>query len=139
MWPIGRQCASGLSFMPSAIRFFLSSAAQGCIGAVLSGRFVPMSKKVASGGRSAGTGGGASPPRPRPPPPPASQMPDKSGFPSAVLGVGAVRLGFPSANLGILGVVKVGHCANTDGDIAATTAINTDANALIPASRCPAA
>src|SRR2546425_6700643 len=40
------------------------------------------------------------------------QIPDKSGLPSAVLGAGAVRLGFPSAVRGVPGVGYDSHCAS---------------------------
>src|SRR6185295_16482544 len=39
------------------------------------------------------------------------QRPEKSGWPSAVFGAGAVRLNFPSAVLGTLGVGYFSHCA----------------------------
>src|SRR5262245_36819646 len=41
----------------------------------------------------------------------ASQMPDKSGFPSAVRGVGAFMSGLPSRVLGTPAVGYVTHCA----------------------------
>src|SRR5271167_3149396 len=52
------------------------------------------------------------PPRPRPPPPPSPHVPEKSGLPSAVRGVGAVRSGFPSGVFGTP-VGYDGHCAKT--------------------------
>src|SRR4029453_16222269 len=42
-----------------------------------------------------------------------SQMPEKSGFPSGVLGVGADRLGFPSGVLGTFAVGYFNHWATT--------------------------
>ncbi|HKE82693.1 MAG TPA: hypothetical protein VKB50_03025, partial [Vicinamibacterales bacterium] len=70
-------------------------------------------------------GAGGAPCRPRPPPPPPAriQMPEKSTLPSAVRGVGASRFGLPSAARGTPGVVYDGHCANSVGDMATTTAI----------------
>src|SRR5437868_663372 len=41
------------------------------------------------------------------------QMPDKSGFPSASLGAGAVKFGLPSAVRGTPGVVSFSHWAAT--------------------------
>ena len=40
-----------------------------------------------------------------------SHMPDRSGFPSAVRGVGAVRLGLPSSERGTLGFRGFAHWA----------------------------
>src|SRR6185295_15363635 len=101
MRPIGRHQTSGLSLLLSAIRFFFSSSAHGCSG---SGYPRPAtSKNCDTGGVPSGGGVGAgAAPRPRPPPPPppppkrVSQMPEKSGLPSAVLGAGAARLALPS-------------------------------------------
>ena len=44
-----------------------------------------------------------------------SQMPERSGFPSRVRGVGPRRLGLPSAVFGTFGVGNDGHCADSDG------------------------
>jgi hypothetical protein len=41
----------------------------------------------------------------------ASQIPEKSGLPSAVRGAGAVRFGLPSAVRGMPGVRSFSHCA----------------------------
>src|ERR1700733_2722859 len=117
--PIGRQCASGLSLLLSATRCLCSSAAQGWNGKP-SGKEEPMFQNAlfltrarksslvfkpekispfAAGAfefaAAAGAGAGARK---------FSQMPVRSGFPSAVLGVGALRFGFPSAVLGMPGV-----------------------------------
>src|ERR1051325_5664008 len=40
-----------------------------------------------------------------------SQIPERSGLPSAIRGAGAVRLGLPSASLGIPAVGYFSHCA----------------------------
>src|SRR5215472_7891577 len=57
-----------------------------------------------------------------------SQMPEKSGLPSAVRGAGADKLGFPSAALGTPAVGYFNHCADAaPGRIDATNA--TDRNA----------
>src|SRR5436190_22812043 len=100
MNPIGRQCASGLSLLLSAIRFLTRSAAHGWKGSP-SGKPWPALPNVATGIAFAGGGvAGAAAPRPPPPrwppPPPAAQIPLRSGLPSAVLGAGAVRFGLPS-------------------------------------------
>src|ERR1700730_14870155 len=115
--PIGRQCASGLSLLLSATRCLCSYAAQGWNGKP-SGTEEPMFQNAlfltrarkssfvfkpekispfAAGafGFAAGAGAGARK---------FSQMPVRTGFPSAVLGVGALRFGFPSAVLGMPGV-----------------------------------
>src|SRR5215510_329180 len=134
MKPIGRQCASGLSLLLSAMRFFTRSSAQGWRGRP-SGKPAPTLKKVALGGPAFGAaawprlaGGGAFKSAPRAPRcgmfvlRPLSQIPDRSGFPSAVLGVGAVRSGLPSAVLGTPRVGYKGHCAAI-GSAAAKTAM----------------
>src|SRR5262245_4984192 len=55
-----------------------------------------------------------------------SQMPERSGLPSAVRGVGALRLTLPSVPRGTLGGGRLSHCAETEGEktvaMAATTA-----------------
>src|SRR5690349_9563380 len=42
----------------------------------------------------------------------ATQMPERSGRPSGAFGVGAERLGFPSAVLGVPGTGTLIHCAD---------------------------
>src|SRR5437868_8362412 len=64
-------------------------------------------------------------------PSPVSHIPEKSGLPSRVRGVGAVRPGFPSAPIGTSAVGYLNHCAPSGGDAhrkkpAATTATNAD-------------
>src|SRR6516164_7932278 len=97
--------------------------------------FAPASKKVATGGPFGSKGNGgivrstAMPPRPppglapagappcRPRPPPGGplleciQSPEKSGFPSAVRGVGASPRTLPLESRGTLESGTVGHCA----------------------------
>jgi hypothetical protein len=56
-------------------------------------------------------------------------MPDKSGLPSDVRGVGAVRFGLPSGPFGTPGFGYSGHCADSDDESAATmTADNMTVN-----------
>jgi len=57
------------------------------------------------------------------PSPLAAQIPDKSGFPSAERGNGAVRSGFPSGVRGVLGIGWLIHCAPTGALTATTTDI----------------
>src|SRR5436309_4144198 len=155
MKPIGRQCASGLSLLLSAIRFFTSSAAQGCKGRP-SLKPAPTSRNVAAATPSAGVvagglgGGGpavgapAAPPTfpdRNPGPSPGGlgfcQMPERSGFPSAVLGAGAFRSGSP---LGVFGTRAVGngaHCASSDGASATTIAKIPTASRNVFISRFP--
>src|SRR5436190_17624876 len=121
MWPIGRQCASGLSLLFTSFRAFFRSAAHGWNGRP-SGNPAPMSKNVATGGVPGGAGTGA-PVAPPPSPRNLIQIPDRSGLPSAVLGVGASRIGAPLAVRGTPGVGYFGHCAESDGDRAITIAI----------------
>src|ERR1700686_359976 len=45
--------------------------------------------------------------------PAVSQMPDRSGLPSAVFGAGADRFGFPSGVRGTPGVGEFSHCAES--------------------------
>jgi len=45
-----------------------------------------------------------------------SQIPEKSGWPSVVRGVAAVRLGFPSGVLGTAAVGYFNHCAEAVED-----------------------
>jgi hypothetical protein len=45
-----------------------------------------------------------------------SQIPEKSGCPSAVLGVGAIRFGLPSEVLGTPAVGYFNHCADAVED-----------------------
>src|SRR4026209_1375920 len=55
-----------------------------------------------------------------------SQMPERSGLPSAVRGVGALRFTLPSAPRGTPGGSRLSHCAETEGEqtvaMTATTA-----------------
>ena len=95
MMPIGRQCASGLSLLLPAVRFFSSSEPYGVSGRP-SLNVDPISRNVASGSPVVATGGGA----PRCPVGAPRQTPEKSGFPSAVRGAGALRLGSPAAVFG---------------------------------------
>src|SRR5215510_7741011 len=125
MRPIGRHQTSGLSLLLSAIRFFLSSAAQGCSG---SGKPRPATSKNCDVGIAFGSGAGggvagapfAPAPRPRPPPPPppnaSCQIPEKSTLPSGVRGVGASRIGLPSDVRGTPGVGYDGHWAPSETD-----------------------
>src|SRR5262245_1343997 len=115
--PIGRQCASGLSLLLSAMRCLTRSAAHGWYGAppatcapilpntpppgvgapvvapgtpVAAGAVVPAAPGavgVAAEPPAGAAGGGGA----------ASHTPDRSGFPSAVRGAGALTSGFPSA------------------------------------------
>src|SRR5581483_5818686 len=134
--PIGRQWASGLSLLLSAMRFFTSSAAHGWYGAP-PGVCAPMLPTTEPPGGSspvpsAATRGGAGPaPRPRPPRPrpPAGQSiqgmishtPERSGLPSDVRGGGAFRSGLPSGVRGTPAMGYVGHCARARGEAATTT------------------
>src|SRR5688572_27961006 len=136
MKPIGRQWASGLSLLLSAIRFFTSSAAQSRNGSP-SLKPAPTLKKVALGGPPFAAGVGAGVPGSSrvaaaawAPPVflPLSQMPDKSGFPSADLGVGAVRSGCPAGVLGTRGLGVEGHFADIGGLPIACTAITPTAS-----------
>src|SRR4029434_8739234 len=82
--------------------------------------------------RSAAQGWNGSPPGTPVPAPPALiiQIPDKSAFPSAVRGAGAVRLGLPSAPFGTP-TGWSGHCA-TKGEVnAVTNATNAATNRLM--------
>src|SRR5215831_13615672 len=125
MLPSGRQCASGLSFAPSAARLFRSSRAHGWYGNPPC-TSVPRSKNAAmlgAGGRlfSADLVPGA-PPVPLTLPPAAapslqpgfSQTPDRSGWPSRNFGAGALTSTLPSAVLGTPGSRYRGHCADRD-------------------------
>src|ERR1700688_1114757 len=129
MSPIGRQCASGLALLFAARRVFTSSAAQGG-SARPSLTFAPTSRKVVTGGPIENEGAGpATVPPPAGPscPSPRIQIPDRSGLPSAVCGAGAVRSGLPSGVLGTPAVPYGGHCAETDGEMAALIAMNARA------------
>src|SRR5262245_60413204 len=104
MLPIGKQCASGLSLLLSAMRFFTRSAAHVCRGRP-SLNPAPTLRNVATGGVPGGGGGGGGGGCPGCP---AGclifcQIPERSGFPSAVLGAGAARFAFPSGPLGTPG------------------------------------
>src|SRR3984893_18596085 len=91
MNPIGRQFASGLSLLLSAMRFFTSSAAHGCNGRPSLNTY-PTVPKVASGTWSSETSGaaGAAPLAAVVGIRTFRHTPDRSGLPSVVLGVGAV-------------------------------------------------
>src|SRR5690348_17268520 len=52
-------------------------------------------------------------------------MPDRSGLPSDVRGVGAVRFGLPSGPFGTPGFGDNGHCAESDVESAATMTADT--------------
>src|SRR6266850_7510456 len=97
MNPIGKHRASGLSLLLSAMRCFNRAAADGCNGRPFVNP-TPTFPKLASGIASRDTfGGGAAAPLPRPAVAHGfAQTPDRSGLPSAVLGVGASRFGLPS-------------------------------------------
>src|SRR5579883_1992857 len=129
MMPNGRQWASGLSLLLSATRSRCSSAPQGVNGrpswkdeprfqnglrraaarkssldaAAPAGRVFRDAASTAPTGRE------------------TSQMPLRSGLPSAVLGVGALRFGFPSAVRGTPGVGYEGHWAISAEGIKAIT------------------
>src|ERR1041384_2136747 len=53
------------------------------------------------------------------------QMPERSGFPSAVCGTGAFRLGLPSAVRGVPGSGTLIHCADAVAAVAPTNASAT--------------
>src|SRR6266699_3865967 len=116
--PIGRQCASGLSLLLSAMRLFTSFAAQGLNGRP-SLNPEPLSRNDAGAISSRVTFGGGAVGRaalavPSPPRKLAEvwsagarticQIPERSGLPSGVRGAGASRLGCPFGNLGTPGV-----------------------------------
>src|SRR5262245_66076550 len=112
MKPIGRQCASGLSLLLSAIRFFTSSTAHGCSGKPPC-IAEPASRNDAIGGVPGGGGGGGAgaalalfcPPCPRCPAGgrTISHIPERSGFPLRMRGPGALRVPFPSVAFGLRG------------------------------------
>src|SRR5689334_930344 len=53
-----------------------------------------------------------------------SQTPCRSGWPSGILGAGALRSILPSGNFGVFGAFwNAGHCANTVVDAAATISV----------------
>src|SRR5688572_11656886 len=134
MMPIGKQCASGLSLLLPATRFFKISAPYGVNGAppVIA---PAISRKLATGGPAGGAGGAASAPRPPGPPPrrapPANgaprHRPDRSGLPSAVLGAGASTSTCPAAVFGTSGGIRLGHWADTDSPDEAKNAIRQTA------------
>src|SRR6516162_8060570 len=86
--------------------------------------------KVETAGPLGGGGGGVAwpfcPRCPRWPAAPRTrfQIPERSGFPSAVRGAGAGRFGFPSGFRGTPASRNAGHCANAGS---ASTAIITNA------------
>ena len=116
MSPSGRQWASGLSLLLSAIRVFSSSAAHGWNGRP-PGTPDPMLKnRPGPLGSTAGVPG--APPVPLTPLPAETsaqpgfrQMPERSGRPLATRGAGASRSSLPSAVRGTPGVGNGGHCA----------------------------
>src|SRR5262245_5315741 len=113
MKPMGRHNASGLSFCWTDIRCFFNSAAHGVNGSP-SGNPTPTSPNVATGCVPGGGGGGGAP---RPPGfGNLTQLPDRSGLPSALRGTGALRLTAPSAERGTPLVECFGHCADGDDD-----------------------
>src|SRR5713226_9901542 len=133
--PSGRQCASGLSLLFWETRCLRSSAAHGWNG---SGSLRPVA--IFQNWLTTGPGGprpvDAPAPENDPSGPPSarkfSQIPERSGLPSAVLGAGAARSGVPAGVLGTPAVGYRGHWAQavlgrTPGIAAATITI---ANAL---------
>ena len=86
-----------------AVRAFFSSAAHGWNGRP-SGNPAPTSKNVATGGVPGGGGGGTALAPPACPRGARSRSRTDSGLPSAVLGVGASRIGSPLAVRGTPGV-----------------------------------
>src|SRR5262245_22266259 len=54
-----------------------------------------------------------------------SQMPERSGLPSAVRGAGALRFTLPSAPCGTPGSARLGHCAETEGERTVAMATTT--------------
>src|SRR5437773_11438249 len=96
--PMGRQKVVRSSFLSSSVRFFAMAAAHGRYGNPPL-RLHPMLMNSCPTGMSAQPSGGqgrlCS----------TSQTPEKSGLPSAVLGVGASRFGVPA---GVLGTPVVG-------------------------------
>src|SRR6267143_4569598 len=56
----------------------------------------------------------------------ASHIPERSGFPSAVLGAGAPRFGVPAGVLGIPAVGYFIHCAASGAQIAIATLKTTN-------------
>src|ERR1700722_16912107 len=144
------QLASGLSLSFVAILCFFTSAAHGVYGNP-PGMFAPSSKNVASGGDfgSVGNGwvGGSTGMPARDAPRPASpsraptipaisegsgsrsaliQLPERSGFPSGVLGGGAVMTTAPCASRGTPDAGYLGHCAATDTEQATTKPITPE-------------
>src|SRR2546425_7725463 len=145
MIPIGKQCASGLSLLLSACRFFTSSAAHGRIGKP-PWTPVPMSRNkfipVLGAGAAVPAAGGA------PPVPDAvsnaaagprgfCQIPERSGLPSGVRGAGAFTSGWPVAVFGTRGVGYAADCADSDVEIAARIAVNHTALANLFISALP--
>src|SRR5262249_59626980 len=122
MNPIGRQSASGLSLLLSASRCFCSSAAHGRSGIGSLSPYLIFQNGVMITGIVPSARG-------EPPVPDTLSVrgnvmtfchrPERSGLPSAVLGVGPLRFGLPSAVLGTPGVGYAGHCAVSGADVAA--------------------
>src|SRR5213592_116277 len=130
--PIGRQCASGLSLLLSAIRCFTNSAAHGWYGAP-PGICAPILPNTdpdgPAGGPGAAAGGAGVSPTGGAPGGAAARgggsaphTPDKFGFPSAARGGGALKSGLPSAVNGTPEGIQSGHCASTGADIVTTRA-----------------
>src|SRR5690242_20614304 len=105
MMPSGRQCASGLSLLLVATRCRCSSAAHGWNGRpslkeaprfqnwlVRTEAGIMSPDEDGAGGAGAAAAPGAGEPGGRL----YSHTPERSGLPSAVRGVGAVRFGLPS-------------------------------------------
>src|SRR5687767_4890567 len=108
MNPIGRQWERGLSLPSLGSRPFFSDSPYS-----VSGRPTPTHIPVAdhTSGPGALNGDLKGPPRRARMPPPPRHVPERSGLPSAVLGVGAYQSGSPSAVRGTPGVGCVGHCS----------------------------
>ena len=119
MMPIGRECASGLSLLLSALRVATRSAAHGRYGALWSGMLAPMFANTKPEGSKAGGGvaavaAGSTPATvalcpargAQPEHGTTSHTPDRSGLPSDALGAGASNFGLPSA---VFGTPAVGY------------------------------
>src|SRR5205809_8133584 len=103
---MGRQKEVGSSFLRSSVRFFAMAAAHGRYGNPPL-RLHPMLMNSCPTGMSGHPSGGhrrlCS----------TSQRPEKSGLPSAVLGVAASRFGAPADVLGTPMVGYFSHCASS--------------------------
>src|SRR4030088_2276936 len=71
--------------------------------------------------------------------PRVSTMPERSGCPSEDFGAGAVRFTLPSGVRGTPASGRRGHCAERDGDSAATSATEAaaESHAFMGTSRLP--